>query len=66
MKRSEIAEGMRVEAGDGDEYDTGIVHSIQGKSAVVGWDSGATCLVPIADLRLSGESLNHSQALCRC
>jgi hypothetical protein len=58
MKQNEVIEGMRVEAGEGEEHDTGVVHSIDGDNAVVGWDSGVTTPVPIQDLRPTSE--HHS------
>lgn len=43
--------GDRVEAGEGDEADAGIVQTIHGDQAWVGWDSGVRTLTALADLR---------------
>lgn len=47
--------GDRVEAAEGDDRDTGVVHAIDGSTATVGWDSGVTTTCPLADLRLTTE-----------
>jgi len=41
--------GTKVEAGKGEDYDTGVIHSIDGDMAVVGWQSGVNTPCPIAD-----------------
>lgn len=46
-----LAVGDRVEAGDGDEADAGIVQTIHGDQAWVGWDSGVRTLADLSDLR---------------
>jgi len=42
----------KVEAGSGDDHDTGIVDEINGEWATVRWDSGVVTPCPLADLRL--------------
>lgn len=46
-----IEAGDRVEAGEGAEADAGIVQTVHGTQAWVGWDSGVRTLVDLADLR---------------
>jgi hypothetical protein len=47
----EIDVGDRVEAGEGDDHDTGIVQSINGDIAMVGWDSGVCTRANLSALR---------------
>jgi hypothetical protein len=47
-----ISVGSRVEAGDGEDHDTGTVDSIKGNTATVRWDSHVVTTSPIANLRL--------------
>lgn len=49
--RVTMEEGDRVEAGEGKDHDTGIIDTIDGDVAVVGWDSGVKTRHPLADLR---------------
>jgi hypothetical protein len=44
--------GDRVEAGEGDEHDTGIIRSVSGGEAEIGWDSGTITPAKLADLSL--------------
>lgn len=46
---------LRVEAGEGEDRDTGRIESIDGDMALVAWDSGVKTPCPLADLRLAGE-----------
>lgn len=46
-----VVDGARVEAGTGDDYDTGRVESIDGAMALVAWDSGIKTPAPLSDLR---------------
>jgi hypothetical protein len=50
MKTNEIKLEMRVEAGYGDDHDTGTVDEIRGETAIVRWDSGVVTPCPIEDL----------------
>jgi hypothetical protein len=52
MSQSKIRKGDRVEAGRGEDYDTGVVQSL-GKNgfAVVGWDSGVSTPIHKSELR---------------
>lgn len=45
-----IVEGARVEAGAGDDRDTGRIERIDGSMAFVSWDSGVKTPAPLADL----------------
>lgn len=47
----EIEVGDRVEAGEGDDYDTGRVESIDGDVAFVAWDSGVKTRANLSALR---------------
>ena len=47
----QIEAGDRVEAGEGDDADAGIVQTIHGDQAWVGWDSGVRTLADLSDLR---------------
>lgn len=47
-----IEVGDRVEAGDGDDYDTGRVERIDGDSAIVAWDSGVKTPMDLTALRV--------------
>ncbi len=40
----------KVQAGQGEDHDIGIIHSIDGDMAIVGWQSGVNTPCPIADL----------------
>lgn len=40
----------KVQAGKGEDHDTGYIHAINGDMADVGWDSGVRTPCPIADL----------------
>lgn len=40
----------KVEAGKGEDHDTGYIHEIKDNMAIVGWDSGVRTPCPIADL----------------
>lgn len=42
--------GTRVEAGEGEDHDTGVVHAVDGDHAFVGWTSGVSTWTPIEDL----------------
>lgn len=54
--KNKISIGDRVEAGRGDDHDTGVVLSIESNSmALVGWDSGDRTQCLIADLSLTTE-----------
>lgn len=44
--------GDRIEAGEGDDHDTGRIESIDGSMAFVAWDSGVKTAAPLADLAL--------------
>lgn len=46
----QIVVGDLVEAGKGDDHDTGRVAEIVGRTARVGWRSGVTASIPVADL----------------
>lgn len=50
-KADEIKIGDRVEAGAGEDHDTGIVRRIDRDLAFVSWDSGVATPCPIGDLR---------------
>jgi hypothetical protein len=43
--------GDKVEAGRGEDHDTGVIGQIQGEKAFVRWDSGVSTWNPVADLR---------------
>ena len=45
-----IKEGARVEAGEGEDHDTGRVVSVDGDMAIVAWDSGVKTPCPVEDL----------------
>ena len=47
----EIEVGDRVEAGEGDDHDTGRVESIDGDTAFVSWDSGVKTPAAVSALR---------------
>jgi hypothetical protein len=47
--------GERVAAGMGDDRDTGEVQRIDGDRALIGWDSGVTTWVDVADLAVTDE-----------
>jgi hypothetical protein len=42
----------KVEAGNGDDHDTGHILAINGDMADVGWDSGVRTPCPITDLQI--------------
>jgi hypothetical protein len=45
---------LKVEGGEGDDYDTGYIHEIVDRdTAIVGWDSGARTPCLLADLSLA-------------
>jgi len=46
-----IIPGMRIEAGHGENHDTGTVGSIDGDMATVQWDSLVVTECPLVDLR---------------
>ena len=46
--------GSRVEAGQGEDHDTGRIIEIDGEMALVAWDSGVKTRHPLADLTLEG------------
>lgn len=46
-----IKEDARVEAGEGEDHDTGRVVSVDGDMAIVAWDSGVKTLCLVEDLR---------------
>lgn len=46
-----ISVGMRVEGGEGEDHDTGIVDSIDGETAIVRWDSHVVTPCPVKLLR---------------
>jgi hypothetical protein len=54
MTRDQAQQAMdshtKVEAGEGEEHDTGYIHKLDGDEATVGWDSGVRTMCPIADL----------------
>lgn len=50
MNSTEIEIGMRVEAGKGDDHDTGKVMEIEGDQALVAWQTQVRTWAPIADL----------------
>lgn len=52
-KTSKIGAGARVEAGQGDDYDTGVVRDVDGLRAVVAWDSGVVTTCSLESLRLT-------------
>lgn len=43
--------GDRVEAGEGDDRDTGTVRGFDGRLVLVGWDQGVTTPTPVEDIR---------------
>ncbi len=45
-----IKNHTKVEGGEGDEYDIGYIHSIDGKWAMVGWDSGVVTPCLLAEI----------------
>lgn len=47
--------GDRVEAGEGEDHDTGVVAAVDGSMARVAWDSGVETWGPLADLRPTSE-----------
>lgn len=47
----EIEVGDRVEAGEGEDNDTGRVESIDGDTAIVAWDSGVKTPADVSALR---------------
>jgi len=47
----DIEAGDRVEAGDGEDHDTGRVESIDGDTAFVAWDSGVKTRASVSALR---------------
>lgn len=51
MNTNEIEVGMKVEAGEGEDHDTGRVESIDNDMAFIAWDSGVKTPCPIGDLR---------------
>lgn len=55
LAHNTINVGDRVEAGDDRDRDTGVVHSVDGDTATVGWDSGVRTTCPLAELRLTTE-----------
>lgn len=55
--RFSLTVGDRVEAGTGDDYDTGIVDSIDGDTATVRWDSHVVTTAPVSDLRRIGGAI---------
>jgi hypothetical protein len=54
MTKIEAAAAMEaatlVEAGEGDDRDTGRIHQIDGDKALVGWQSGVSTWTQISDL----------------
>jgi hypothetical protein len=50
MTARKIKPGARVEAGKGEDHDTGRVVEINGEMAVVAWDSGVRTPCPVTDL----------------
>lgn len=54
MGQSEdIRVGSRVEAGEGEDHDTGVVQSVDGDVAMVAWDSGVVTPCDVASLQLT-------------
>lgn len=48
--RAIFGDGDRVEAGEGEDRDTGRIESLDGAMAYVSWDSGVKTPCPVADL----------------
>lgn len=48
--------GARVEAGNGDDYDTGSVVAFERDMAIVSWDSGVRTPAPFGILRRLGQA----------
>lgn len=55
MTENQIKVGARVEAGVGQDYDTGRVIEIDGAMAIVAWDSGVRTPCPLADLAVIAD-----------
>jgi hypothetical protein len=57
MTKQQAIEAMetatKVEAGQGEDHDIGIIHSVDGEMAIVGWQSGINTPCPIADLKIA-------------
>ncbi len=57
MTKQQATEAMqnraKVEAGKGDEHDTGYIHAINNDMAEIRWDSGVKTPCPIADLTIA-------------
>lgn len=51
MKTTKCKIGMRVQAGQGEDHDTGRVDKIDGNMATVTWDSLVVTTCPVATLR---------------
>jgi hypothetical protein len=45
--------GTKIEAGAGDDYDTGRIIEINGDMAVVAWDSGTRTPCPVRDISIA-------------
>jgi hypothetical protein len=45
-----ISSRLKIEAGSGDDYDTGFIISVDGDMAIVAWDSGARTPTPLCDI----------------
>lgn len=52
MILSNVQIGSHVEAGYGEDYDTGRVESIEGDAAFVAWDSGVKTVAAVSRLRV--------------
>jgi sRNA-binding protein len=50
MTKRKIKVGDRVEAGTGEDHDTGVVHEIKDSEARVGWDSGVETMISVSRL----------------
>ena len=51
-----IENSTKVEAGEGDDHDVGVILSVDGNMAIVGWQSGVSTPCPIDDLKTANES----------
>jgi hypothetical protein len=49
---SQIEIGSKVEAGQGEDYDTGTVQALEGDKALVAWGTQVKTWTPVTDLRV--------------
>lgn len=51
METTQIEIGMQVEAGEGEDHDTGRVLEVDGDRALIAWGTQVRTWTPIADLQ---------------